>query len=561
MPRRCLFSYPVNRIPKTGDLPQSAVAYMSGQIASFTSLARRMNCSVVDLNWESVGVLQPDGHYDGLAGQFERNETDLSPAAFRTDQFPRAPGHFFSAGLPADVIIISRRNDTRRIPLDLLQRWSMTLNRESAWFAVITLLLVLMTVALVRVVLETRASRQLRTLVQAVVSESLVIPLSLAYVPAWSPCGGDAVKMIVTASALFGLFLVDCFMGGQMGADMVVLDIRPIIETVWEFTKDSWTQPLVFGNLFLKALMEKSVPGTELGHLKDVVYAREDNLFEIDYNNAVANLPAMQALGNSLIADILDTKRAVLLPYIMFEVGARPIGCRLLPETVKKLDYGRQMVAPGVLAPLISRASDPLLRQAFEYLYQTAIELGMLIGGTRWYYTNIFPLVAKDVMANANQSQACEEQRGLNADEDLVNFSLWHFDPVFTVWSCMLTGAVVVLMTELIAGCVIKRNNAVSPMTPCAAESPAVNVTGNQASVSEAGQQGDMQSGPLVAHSVEQARASGSRISPSPRSSGVVRSTMPTVVTADIHPVPSTPVQAIAPKTAPVAPMEILDAH
>ena len=104
-PSRCLIVLPAFYAE---ELPPVVMQMMSPVLR----LAERMNCSAVRLPIQSAGQLAASGSYDGGAGAVQRNEIDMLLAFWRSDFFPIVAGHTTTQGFPADVLIISRRNDS-----------------------------------------------------------------------------------------------------------------------------------------------------------------------------------------------------------------------------------------------------------------------------------------------------------------------------------------------------------------------------------------------------------------------------------------------------------------
>ena len=361
-PIRCLIGSP----SPNSQMGSADAAFMPNAATQafrpFVRILEIMNCSLVQLP-VGAGELGPNGSYDGIAGYVQRHEVDLFTGSYRTDFFSVVPAYFTTQGMPADVVIISRKNASYILNSPLLQYWASSFDFITVAYLFICLFLFLVVLTMTESFLimawdgavVSRLWRSLRINVfktfASFVDQENLDPIT------------DSGRIIVLFYNLFLLFAVFGILFGSMGADLVVVIDPPVIESLDEFTNTSYTKPVILKQLFLMPLLQKSKPETELDHLKSVLASNPDELI---VNVNASNMANTQRQLFLLLKQADDSLKALIIPDMIYKFVKTP-ACELMPDMMSKFRRSKKLFVPGILGQIMSLKIDPILRQVWNY--------------------------------------------------------------------------------------------------------------------------------------------------------------------------------------------------
>ena len=407
-------------------------------ISPVRRLTDRMNCSVVCLPLESAGQLTANGSYDGGAGAVQRNEIDMLLAFWRSDFFPIVAGHTTTQGFPADVLIISRRNDSYLLNYQLLEMWT-------SKFDNITIACVLICLHLFLTVLLATENWQITDSHFGVVAHlckawnrnTFKVFASIVDQENFDATS-DSGMIIVWFFNLFLLFGVHGIMLGSMGADLVTVVDPPVINSLYEFTNTSYTQPVVMKQFFIPPVLEKSTPGSELRHLKHVLDANQNENM-LSFN--VSEPANMQEGMFHLIEQVDDSRKAVICPEAMYD-NIQTAACELVPHLAKNMGRSKRLFASGVFVVIMSLKIDPDLRQVINYVFGTLIETGQLKG----YLLALPSIVLPSLTGQRYKGRSCDKQQ--REGQSVSAFGTKTFDPIFRGYAILLLLSAFVFLME-----------------------------------------------------------------------------------------------------------------
>ena len=428
-PSRCVFGIITQH---TTEIP----AFVDQQMLPFVHLAERMNCSAVRLPLQGVGQLT-NGSYDGATGAVQRNEIDILLGLIRTDFFSIVAGHTTTQGPPADFLIISRRNDSNTKNYQLLELWTSS-------FDAITLTYVLLCLHLFLTVLMATENWQVIQSKSGAVAHLRkawnrnLFKVFASFVDQENfDATTDSGMIIVWFFNLFLLFAVHGIMLGSMGADLVAEIDAPVINSLDEFTNTSYTQPVILTQFFLPPVLEKSTPGSELRHLKNMVEANpKENMLSVDFTDMTFMLKGIQ----HLIEQINNGRKALLIPKETFK-SIQTVACEVVPHMAKHMGRSKQLFAPGIFIVLMSLKIDPDLRLVFNYVFGTLIETGQYKG-----LLHVMPSIMMPMMNQAYNGRSCDKEP--REGHDVSAFDAGTFGPILRGYAILLLLSVFVLLME-----------------------------------------------------------------------------------------------------------------
>ena len=395
----------------------------SGTDSSFNQQQQKyqkMNCSFIEADFSSVGVYS-NGSYDGLVGMIQRDEMDTIAFMYRSDFFDVVPGFMLSAGMPADVVIVMKKNASTVETLGLISLWSSS-------FDTITISYVLISIFMLITVLSFASGPtfSVATLLRNM-SSNLRRSLFAIFDQENFEAENESSRVAVLFFNLFLLFGIHGLMLGCLGADLVSVVDHPIYESLDEFSNTSHVQPTVMSNLWLMPVLEKTRPESDLWPLKLAVDADPDhNVMKVSLQNKEKSMATLM----KLTGDIASGKRALIVPkYVM--ISSHEILCTLLPERAKDFVSSKSSFGHGLLVSLMSYKINPALRTFMEYQQMTNIETGQGRGLIRMIYkTRVLPTMTSGDEGWSKDKNKCfegfkQETRGP------VVFGMGLFAPMF----------------------------------------------------------------------------------------------------------------------------------
>jgi hypothetical protein len=349
--------------------------YVDEIIPEIRRILDHMNCSTVGFPLSELvyGVMDANGSYDKHTGMLQRDEVDMTSVVYRTDMFPIPIAHLSSHGIPADVIITSKKNDSYRIKYQLMQLWASRLDPIIIHYFVLSwlyFLIVLSTFECIKISSLTMRWHRLFQNVKANVSRCAAAVIHQQNLSAKS----IASRILVYSFNLFILFGLHGIIFGSMGADMVAVIDPPIINSMNEFTNTSYMQPSVIRLSIVYELAMKSIPGSELYPVRQAIDKDPDeSVIPIYYDT---NMAEIVSLFKQALVKMDASKKAILYDDASWRY-LRSIACDFFEKQIRNCLQSKHNFASGMYTIAMSRKIDPRLRQVVNYLVATMTETGI----------------------------------------------------------------------------------------------------------------------------------------------------------------------------------------
>jgi hypothetical protein len=183
----------------------------------------------------------------------------------------------------------------------------------------------------------------------------------------------DHARIAVLFFNLFLLFGIHGIMFGLIGSDLVTDIDPPIIQSLDEFSNESFVQPKILKTWWLLPVLEKTRNGSELWPLKQAIEAHADE--------NIVSVPSDFVVGLSEMTSRLmkGYDKALILPHVFIRY-TRSLACQYAPEMMKGFATSDHSFAQGVFATLINFNIDPVLREMIEFVLMTQAEIGLQSG-------------------------------------------------------------------------------------------------------------------------------------------------------------------------------------
>ena len=401
----------------------------------FVARMTAANCSFVHHTWNGAGRLDANGSYDGIAGILQRDEADWTPSLFRTDFFEVDAVRLLSRGIPADIVILSRKNESYVKQLDLLTLWTSSFDWQIVWFSLVAIALTIACSTLI----ATAGVPQVRDIVKRITCAVAGVASSFV---GHSSSGhtSSADRVLFSSVSLFALFIIQGILFGCMGADQVAVITPPAIESVDEFSLDSFTQPVILRQLFFMPMIAHAIPGSQLHNLSRILLSRPCSLVSADLSLPVA---ALAEIADQHLQAVRESREAVLFPVIGYPF-VKCIICRMHPEVGRGISRSKATFFPGILSVPLSLKADPLLRQLMELLVSSLIDLGLHDGFVRYAQLR-FPAALG--LSGSDRDCLPEISRRLR----ILPFPLAFFSQILSLWAAAVGIACALLCVERLA--------------------------------------------------------------------------------------------------------------
>ena len=440
IPSRCLFGIPdaAKRFINSGSFGWNRKQETSA-IARFLA---PMNCSLSGLPYAGVGQMDGNGTYDGVAGYLQRNEIDSLIFFTRLDYFPIVIGHFATQGFPADVVILSRKIAPYIENYSLLGLWMSSFDYITVAYVLISVFLFLTVFTLTESLLILRSHESLLTRILKKTHVN-IFKVFFSFVDQENfDASSNSGRIMVWFFNLFLLFFVHGFVLGSMGADLVALIDPPVINSMYDFSNTSHTQPVVIKQLHLTGLLKQAQPGTELWHLKTVLESnKNDSIVNYDMSQ---NIMEMQQSAYNLLQEVNNSTKAVIISEYIYNTNMKSGACELIPAIAENIRSSQKMFFPGVFSFIMSLNIDPHLRQVSNYIWATMCETGQIRARTaQAVRNNIHSLTNKPYKGKVCDNSLIEK------DQSISSFDWKTFDLVFKLYAVMLLVPAVCLLMEM----------------------------------------------------------------------------------------------------------------
>lgn len=430
-------------------IPEDSVPEMIntilGQRKNQLSLAYRLNCSFTGSDGNDIGsdINQTTGAYSGLIGRAQRNDTEVAAFLYRMDYFHAEyplPGIPVSLGWSADVVIFMQKNGSHTGSLSLIELCIGNFDAITVQFILISFFIFSVTLAFTG-----NPSFSVKSLVNNIIDNMYRSVFAIIDQENFD-ADDDHARIAVLFFNLFLLFGIHGIMFGLIGSDLVTDIDPPIIQSLDEFSNDSFVQPKILKTWWLLPVLEKTRNGSELWPLKQAVEAHaEDNILAVPLD-----MVGMQAL----IGRLNGYDKALILPHI-FTLHTRGLACQFAPEMMKGFATSDHSFAQGVFATLLNFNIDPVLREMIEFLLMTQAEVGMELAMTRYAVSHrLIPDVVHDEDRFNKTNKCLEGFKHENRHPE--PFYLHTYRPLFELAGYLIAFAFIILMTELVAASIVR---------------------------------------------------------------------------------------------------------
>ena len=399
---------------------------------------KRINCTLIRLPATSPGHMDANDTYDGVAGNVQRNEIDIPFFFYRTDFFPIVIGHMGTQGMPADVTIISRKYDPYTQTLPLMKLWASSFDILTVTYVMISVILFTSVFTLTEDLLVVKSrTRLLKRLLKTTYINIFKVFFSFVDQENFE-ASSISGRIIVWFFNLFLFFFVHGFVFGSMGADLVALIDPPVINSMYEFTNTSQTQPVIIRQLFLIPLLKKAQPGTDLWHLNSVLKSKNDsNIFSFDISQSFTKV--QQSLTD-LLEEVMRLLKALVIPDLIWSIG-KPLLCETQPSLARKIRHSSNLFFPGVFTSIMSLKIDPHLRQYWNYFVGTLCETRILSGTLLHVLRKLMPMTGQTYTG-----RSCENVP--QKDQSISPFDWQTFKPIVQTHAILVLASAVILLIE-----------------------------------------------------------------------------------------------------------------
>ena len=241
------------------------------------------------------------------------------------DYFPIVIGHFTTQGFPADVVILSRKIAPHTENYSLLGLWMSSFDYITVAYVLISVFWFLTVFTMTESLLILRSHESLLTRILKKTHVN-IFKVFFSFVDQENfDASSNSGRIMVWFFNLFLLFFVHGFVLGSMGADLVALIDPPVINSMYDFTNTSQTQPVVIKQLHLTGLLKQAQPGTELWHLETVLESKNnENIVDYDMSQ---NLMEMQQSAYNLLLEVDNSTKAIILSEFIYNTNIKSGAC------------------------------------------------------------------------------------------------------------------------------------------------------------------------------------------------------------------------------------------
>jgi hypothetical protein len=402
----------------------------------------RLNCSWLELSGEDIqyGELDGNGSYNKHTGMLQRNELSTASPIYRTDMLQIPAVKLLSYGLPADVIIVSRKNDSYRVNYDLIPLWTSSFDAITVFYFTICCSLFVVIISTIDCIeirtlamrwheLPARLVANIRKTAAALIDQQNFDTISAAS------------RLLVWFFNLFILFAIHGIIFSSMGADMVALIDPPIIQSTKEFTNTSFTQPLISKNLIVYHLVKKASPGSGLWPVRQAVERDPDEtLLDFTLDTGLDYLPQHQ----KNVEDINSTKKAFVISDLAFKWG-RPFICGANPVVTRKSFRSHESYAHSMYTMALSKDIDPFVAQVFGDFMSGIVESGTV----HLLVMKVFRQALINLTGFSLPEKSCDPFSSDDGDDEAISaFGMRIMKPIFEFYGYLTCVSVLLFMTE-----------------------------------------------------------------------------------------------------------------
>lgn len=364
----------------------------------------KVNCSFSYIENIDFGSPNENGSYNGLIGMVQHGQQDVAMILVRPDSLPYEPGKVTPTFFPADVTIVSRRNESKKISYEFIKvlDFDMTIY---IYFLTCLFFFFGCSYSFCEIVFSDKTTcknffqKYLNTVREAI---DLVIDQET-----FSPSSMTG-RVLSISACLFCFFAIYGILFNNISADMVVNIKPPVIDSL-EDLLDHPVKPYMTKNTFIHSSLKSSPKGSKLHELWLKVSASNNDLMTLDELSS----PKSLNITTNILDDIVQSKKAMILPNYFSETWSKLLICMFYPKESSKLYQASQLFAPGMLTSLMNPKIDLYTEKIFTYMLTTLLETDLLKGGVQIMAKDAPVLMNIDSRENKYNRRViqCVEQR------------------------------------------------------------------------------------------------------------------------------------------------------
>jgi hypothetical protein len=434
---RCIFGLPgINDVDDFAKQFPKEMLYLQ-----LIDMLRRMNCSLPELPID-IGSLEANGSYSGIAGMLQRDEIDLAFGVFRTDFFEDMVALPCTHGFHADVIILSRQNDSTKYnhSLGLKELWFSSYDRLVVAYLFFSLyiftvvLLVTQTFNWMSIQQSIQSATSLKRLFHNIYQTLMSFIDRGSFEPVTT-----SENTIILWLNLFILFAVHGIVFGCIGAGLVSWIDPPVIESLMEFKSHTNPKPAIIERGWIRPVLDKAKAGDELFHLKRLIH-EDPEASMIRNPSDAASVPSV-ILGAA--EQIVTNQIAFIMPEY-FISWAELAWCEVDPSLAKYMGRSKTLFAPGLLTFFMSKKIDPVLRVYWNSWFGSTMDAGL------WQFMGqqIVSATLPSFTGHIYRGRKCNIRSGKD-DSSAEAFPLSLFANLFIVCIVAFCVSLVVLWMEM----------------------------------------------------------------------------------------------------------------
>ena len=179
----------------------------------------------------------------------------------------------------------------------------------------------------------------------------------------------ESGKIAVLFFYFFILLAINGMMLSTFGADLVYEIDPPIIESVDEFTNDSYTLPAVIRQLYILDAAQKAAPGSSLWRLNQVIQSNPNvTILDADLSSGLNT----QQQHLDILLNLISASRLALITAELTFPCLKMFFCAIRPAIAKHIRSSPNFRNSGPSVMLVSYQIDHDLRKVHEHVVSLA---------------------------------------------------------------------------------------------------------------------------------------------------------------------------------------------
>lgn len=363
----------------------------------------KLNCSWQVIEYQANGLPDENGTYDGAIGMIQKNKQDIGLIFVRPDSLPYEPGKLTPTLVPADEVILSHRNGSKKAVYELTHFFDLDSCIYIYFFSCLFFIFTGLYVFVENFFIKCCYMED--TFLNSSCATWYKIFFLMVDQEQFYPKSVSAMILALFAS-IFCFFSIHGILLNTISSDLVVNVNPPTIESLDDLLASS-LQPVIIKKLFLYQLLKASPEGSKLEKLWLRTGATGTGIFDVEISNAAESVPSMyellEGLDNSTIA--------LIVPEIFMRMNFKPFMCMNFEKVSVNLNQGEESFAPGILTGLMSHKIHPYVDKVWRYIFTTIFETQFYIGAIAQTMTNFRGLTFGDIKKYNSKVIQCIEKK------------------------------------------------------------------------------------------------------------------------------------------------------